>query len=133
MNEALAGALVLVGASFMLIAAIGVARLPDVYSRMSATSKAATMGASCVLLAGAVRFLETGVSGRAVAAIGFVMLSAPVAAHMIARAAYATGVPLWKGTRRDELKPDRSRVLSSLPPQRGGLPPEGGGDSGRLP
>lgn len=104
MTDAVPAALILVGAVFMLVAAIGVARLPDVYTRMSATSKAATLGASCVLLAGALRFLETGVSGRAVAAIVFVMLTAPVAAHMIGRAAYTTGVPLWKGTQRDELK-----------------------------
>jgi len=121
MTETLPAALILVGAAFMLIAAIGVARLPDVYTRMSATSKAATLGASCVLLAGAFRFLDTGVSGRALAAIGFVMLSAPVAAHMIGRAAYTTGVPLWKGTRRDELGKDGGRVLSSSPRH-----PEGG-------
>jgi multicomponent Na+:H+ antiporter subunit G len=120
MTETLPALLILVGAAFMLIAAIGIARLPDVYTRMSATSKAATLGASCVLLAGAFRFLDTGVSGRAIAAIGFVMLTAPVAAHMIGRAAYTTGVPLWKGTRRDELKDASGAVLSSTPPGRPG-------------
>lgn len=120
MIEWLTALLILVGATFMLIAAIGVARLPDVYTRMSATSKAATLGASCMLMAGAIRFLETGVSGRALAAIGFVMLSAPVAAHMIGRAAYTTGVPLWKGTRRDELGAEIGPVLSSSPPGRPG-------------
>jgi multicomponent Na+:H+ antiporter subunit G len=113
MTDWLPAALILVGASFMLIASIGLVRLPDVYTRMSATSKAATLGAACALLAGALRFLEPGVSGRALAAIGFIMLSAPVAAHMIGRAAYATGVPLWKGTLRDELKGESERVLTS--------------------
>lgn len=122
MTDAVPAALILVGAAFMLIAAIGVARLPDVYTRMSATSKAATLGASCVLLAGAIRFLETGVSGRALAAIGFVMLSAPVAAHMIGRAAYTTGVPLWKGTRRDELRQAATPAAERRPPD---APPAG--------
>jgi multicomponent Na+:H+ antiporter subunit G len=121
MTETLPALLILVGAAFMLIAAIGVTRLPDLYTRMSATSKAATLGASCALLAGGVHFMETGVSGRAIAAIGFVLLSAPVAAHMIGRAAYTTGVPLWKGTLRDELRDGRGPVLSSTPPDhRGG-------------
>lgn len=116
MTDVLPAVLILVGATFMLIASIGIARLPDVYTRMSATSKAATLGASCVLLAGALRFLETGVSGRAIAAIGFVMLSAPVAAHMIGRAAYTTGVPLWKGTRRDEMKHAGTPAAERRPP-----------------
>ena len=78
-------------------------RLPDVLIRMHASTKAGTLGCGLILVAAAVHFGETGIVARAVAAIVFLMLTAPVAAHMIGRAAYRTGVPLWKGTVIDEL------------------------------
>jgi monovalent cation:H+ antiporter-2, CPA2 family len=52
----------------------------------------------------AVHFGELGVATRAVATVIFVFLTAPVAAHMIARASYFVGVPLWEGTIIDELR-----------------------------
>jgi multicomponent Na+:H+ antiporter subunit G len=71
---------------------------------MSATSKAATLGAGLVLLATAVFFNEFSITARVTATIVFLLLTAPVAAHMIGRAAYFDGVPLWKGTVLDELR-----------------------------
>lgn len=96
--------LLVIGAFFMFVAAVGVVRMPDLFLRMSATSKSATLGAGCVMLAMAVNFNEFGITTRAVATIAFLFLTAPVAAHRIARAAYFLGVPLWQGTVRDELR-----------------------------
>jgi multicomponent Na+:H+ antiporter subunit G len=104
MRALLAGALLVVGATFMLLAAVGVVRLPDLFTRMQSTSKAATLGVGCVLLAAALHFGELGAATRALAVIVFVFLTAPVAAHMIGRAAYFVGVPLWEGTIQDELR-----------------------------
>jgi multicomponent Na+:H+ antiporter subunit G len=104
MNEVISTVLLLVGAAFLLLAAIGVLRMPDVFMRMSAATKAATLGAGCMLLAVAVHFPSIGVTTRALATIVFFLLTAPVAAHMIGRAAYFVGVPLWQGTIRDELR-----------------------------
>ena len=104
MNEVVAYVLLLFGASFLLLAAVGVVRMPDLFMRMSAATKAATLGASCMLLAVAVYFSGIGVTTRALAAIAFLFLTAPVAAHMIGRAAYFVGVPLWEGTVCDELR-----------------------------
>ena len=107
MTEALTTLLILAGGLFAFAAAMGVLRLPDVLIRMHASTKAGTLGCGLILVAAAVHFGETSISARAVAAIVFLMLTAPVAAHMIGRAAYRTGVPLWKGTVIDELaQPD---------------------------
>jgi len=92
------------GSFFMFIAGIGVVRLPDIYLRMSATTKAATFGVGFILLAAALYFEDLGVTMRALAAIVFLFLTAPVAAHVIGRAAYINNIPLWDKTGVDELK-----------------------------
>lgn len=104
MSEALSAALMLIGAAFGLLAGAGVVRMPDLFMRMQAATKASTLGIGCIVLAVAVHFGELGVATRAVATVIFVFLTAPVAAHMIARASYFVGVPLWEGTIIDELR-----------------------------
>lgn len=96
--------LMIVGAIFVLVASLGLLRLPDLYARMSATTKAATLGVGFVLLAMALFFNELSIAARALAVIVFIGLTAPVAAHRIARAAYFNGCPLWEGTVIDELR-----------------------------
>jgi multicomponent Na+:H+ antiporter subunit G len=95
--------LLVLGALFMLLAGVGLVRLPDLYLRMSATSKAATLGASLVLLGAAVHFGTAAVAGRAVVIVVFLFLTAPVAAHTIGRAGYRRKSPPWTGTIADEL------------------------------
>lgn len=95
--------LLVLGALFMLLAGVGLVRLPDLYLRMSATSKAATLGASLVLLGAAAHFGTAAVAGRAVVIVAFLFLTAPVAAHTIGRAGHRRRSPLWEGTMVDEL------------------------------
>jgi multicomponent Na+:H+ antiporter subunit G len=104
MRAWLVSALLIFGAAWMLIAALGVLRMPDLFSRMQASAKAGTLGIGVLVLSVAIHFGDLQVSGHAVLIIAFFFLTAPVAAHMIARAAYLIGVPLWEGTRRDELR-----------------------------
>jgi len=104
MNDWLTAALLISGASFLLIASIGLVRMPDLFTRMQAATKASTLGAGCMLLAVAVRFHSLGVGPRAVATAGFIFLTAPVAAHLIGRAAYVIRVPLWEKTVADEMR-----------------------------
>ena len=92
------------GVFFVAVAAIGVVRMPDLYMRVSASTKASTLGISLILAGTALFFGDVGVTGQVVAIIAFIMLTTPVAAHMIGRAAYFSKVPLWKGSRYDELK-----------------------------
>lgn len=103
MKEAVSIILMLFGAVFMLIAGIGILRMPDLYTRMSATTKASTLGIGSISLAVALHFSELEIATRALAIVLFALLTSPVAAHMIGRAAYFTGVPLWQGTVIDEL------------------------------
>jgi multicomponent Na+:H+ antiporter subunit G len=97
-------ALILVGAVFMLLAGVGVFRMPDVFTRMHSSTKSATLGVGCVLLGAALYFNDLAIAARAIAVVVFVFVTAPVAAHMIGRAAYLSGVPLWEGTLSDDLK-----------------------------
>jgi len=102
-NDLVVAALLATGAAWMLIASIGILRMPDVYMRMQASTKASSLAAGLMLGAVALHFGQAGVTARALAAIGFLYLTVPVAAHLIARAAYHAGVPLWEGTHVDEL------------------------------
>jgi len=102
--------LLLAGALFVLIAALGIVRLPDLLMRMHAATKAGTLGAGLLLVAVAVSAPETSVMARAIATFVFLLLTAPIAAHLIARAAYHTGeATLWDRTAVDELADDRGQ------------------------
>ncbi|CAG0978153.1 Na(+)/H(+) antiporter subunit G [Gammaproteobacteria bacterium] len=116
LRDLLASALVLVGVATALLAALGLVRMPDVLTRMSATSKASTLAKMCVFLALALAFDDLGVAARSLAAVAFVFLTAPLAAHAIGRAAFALGVPLFSGTRVNEMpRPDDGRPCDPDP------------------
>jgi multicomponent Na+:H+ antiporter subunit G len=104
MTELLSSALVIIGSLMILISAIGLIRMPDIYMRMSATTKAATLGVGFILIGTAFHFWEVGIVSRLIIIIIFLLLTAPVAAHMIGRASYIDGVELWEKTSLDELK-----------------------------
>ena len=104
MTEILICILMVTGAFFMFVAGLGLARMPDIFLRMSCSTKAGTIGIGTLLLALAIYFLDFGVAARAVATIGFIFLTAPVSSHRIGRIAYLVGVPLWKNTIADEYK-----------------------------
>jgi multicomponent Na+:H+ antiporter subunit G len=106
MSEMAAAFLLVAGSIFALVAAIGMLRLPDTMTRMHAATKAGTLGAGLILIAEAVLYHETGITLRALAAIVFLLLTAPVAAHLIGRAAYHSGIKLWKQTWIDQLGED---------------------------
>ncbi len=115
MSERISVVLLVVGGLFMVLAGLGVLRLPDLFMRLQAATKGSTLGVGCILLGMAVHFQELGVTTRAVLVIAFFVLTAPVAAHMIARAAYAVGTPLWEGTLTDELREHRLAASRSAP------------------
>lgn len=96
--------LMVLGACFMFIAALGMLRMPDVFMRMSCNAKAVTVGLGLLLLAFTLHFRDVAVGSRALATIAFLALTVPVASHRISRSAYLSGVRLWEGTSRDELR-----------------------------
>ena len=112
-------ALLVAGATLMLLAAVGVVRMPDVFSRMQAATKASSLGIGCMMLAVAVYFGDLAITTRVLMIVVFVFLTAPVSAHMIGRAAYRVGVPPWKGTAIDELRDGaagRTHSAAAAPP-----------------
>ncbi len=90
------------GALLIFIAAVGLLRMPDLFTRMSCSAKASTLGIGLLLLALALYFGQLGVTSRALATIAFIVLTTPVASHRIGRVAYLGGVPLWQETFLDE-------------------------------
>jgi multicomponent Na+:H+ antiporter subunit G len=96
------GLLLVTGAAFMLLAGVGLLRLPDLLLRMSATAKAATLGAVLMVAGASLHFGSVAVLARGAVIIVFLFLTAPVAAHMIGRAGYRRGARLWEGTIADE-------------------------------
>jgi multicomponent Na+:H+ antiporter subunit G len=106
----------LTGSAFALLAAIGVLRMPDVFTRMQASTKASTLGLGCLLVGAALQMGDFTAFVR-VASIGaFVLLTTPVAAHVIARASYVADVPLWEGTVLDERRSAAERAAEDRPP-----------------
>ncbi len=103
--EVIVGLFILAGTILSFISAIGMIRLPDVYTRNHAASKSTTLGVLTILTGVFLYFLiADGVFLlRVILGIFFVFLTAPVSAHMIARAAYKSKAPMAETTAEDEL------------------------------
>lgn len=114
MIEWIIGFLMVLGSLFMLLAAVGILRLPDLPTRMHASTKAGAMGAIFIMTAVVLHFSTGIVFARALAIVLFIIMTAPIAAHVIARAGYFVGVPLWRGTVKDELRDHYDPVTHSL-------------------
>ena len=95
--------LIIMGCLFCLLAAVGIVRLPDTLIRMHAATKAGTLGAGLILTAVAIFFADIGTVLRAMLVLAFLYMTAPVAAHLIGRAAYRSGIKLSSRTWVDEL------------------------------
>jgi len=102
--EVMVFSLALFGALLTLLAAVGVLRMPDFLSRLQTSSKAATLGSICAVLAVALYFHQADVIVRALLISVFFSITAPIAAHIIGRAGYISKVPLSDENRIDELK-----------------------------
>jgi multicomponent Na+:H+ antiporter subunit G len=105
--EWIAVILILFGSIISVISAFGLIRLPDVYTRSHAATKSATLSVLACLLGAFIYFwIHDGfVSIRLILGILFVFITAPVAGHLICRAAYRSRVPLAEGSGEDALKP----------------------------
>lgn len=104
MNQWIGAGLLLFGAVVCLFAAVGVLRLPDFFMRMHAATKAGVAGSGLVLLGVAAVDGSLATWTKAVLAVLFLLVTTPVAGHLIGRAGYISGAPLWRGTREDALE-----------------------------
>lgn len=96
----------LLGALLCLLAAVGVLRFPDTFQRMQASSKASTLGLACLLAGAALQFSDISVIIRLAALAGFIMMTAPLSAHIVARVTLHRGRSLAKHTVLNEYEAD---------------------------
>ena len=95
MIDALIALAIFIGAGFILVGAIGLVRFPDVYSRLHGPTKATTLGLGGLLLASVLFFSSrgAGLSLHEILVTIFLFMTAPVSAHMLARAGLHLRVP----------------------------------------
>jgi multicomponent Na+:H+ antiporter subunit G len=105
----IAGLLLILGAAFAFIAALGLWRFPDIYCRMHAASKAGTLGSGVMLIALAVHSGDAATAIRAIAGFVFFLLTAPISAHLLAKAAYAVGYRMSSDSVLNELADGNSK------------------------
>ena len=100
----------LTGGFFALLGALGLLRMPDVYNRIQSSTKCVTVG-TCFILAGSLVLLDS-LPGtvKGILCIGFILLTAPTAAHALARAAHRSGIGLWERSVADSYAEDRKRA-----------------------
>ncbi|MEM9270127.1 MAG: monovalent cation/H(+) antiporter subunit G [Pseudomonadota bacterium] len=96
MTDVLALIFVLTGSAMTVFAGIGIWRLPDVFIRMHAATKVGTLASGLIMAGVAFEFAEPSVVIRCVLIVLFLLLTAPIGAHMIGRAALRTGVTPWQ-------------------------------------
>ncbi|MDO4581672.1 MAG: monovalent cation/H(+) antiporter subunit G [Bacillota bacterium] len=100
----------ILGGSFFIFAGIlGLIRFPDVYCRMHATTKGPTLGIMLVMVASILFFATAGghegfFYSRELLVIFFILLTAPVGAHMLSKNAYRAGVDMWEESVQDDWK-----------------------------
>lgn len=106
MIEWVAVIMILVASIVAVLSAIGMIRLPDVYTRSHAATKSATLSVLMCLMGAFIHFWLTDgyISIRLLLGIMFVFITAPVAGHLVCRAAYRSRVPLADESGEDELK-----------------------------
>jgi multicomponent Na+:H+ antiporter subunit G len=129
--ELLIVALAAGGVFFGFVAAVGVIRLPDLYTRAHAASKSDTLGAVLSLAAVALVFGADTATVKAVFLVVFMFLTNPTAAHAIARAAYDQGIEPWskedaEGAAKPTASTDEADGTGSLATDGSGVDAEGG-------
>lgn len=104
MRSEVFGVLALVlGLIFCLLAAVGIMRMPDIYTRMQASTKAGTLGIAFIIVAVAIHFGDAITALQAGLIIAFLFLTAPIASHLIARSVYFYGKRGWEAGALDEM------------------------------
>jgi multicomponent Na+:H+ antiporter subunit G len=95
---------ILTGTLLMLLASIGLLRFPDFYIRMSAITKGSILGLSLILLGMGIYFNQPDIFLKVLAVILFTMVTSPIAAHVIGRAAVQNKIPFWERTNLEEFE-----------------------------
>jgi multicomponent Na+:H+ antiporter subunit G len=109
--ELIGSILILLGAIFLFSAGLGMLRMPDVFTRIQAGTKASTLG-NMLVLAG-IAFYHPGWTLKLVIVIYFVLMTNPISSHALARAAHAVRSPTTRATVADALRDAKQSDRSS--------------------
>jgi multicomponent Na+:H+ antiporter subunit G len=109
MSSTISTIIIAAGILFNLFGCLGLIRLPDVYNRLQAATKCATLGTCSILFGLFVRYGLVDIGVKSLIAIPILFLSSTVAAHALVRGAYAYGVKLWKGSVIDDYAPEKGK------------------------
>ncbi|MFA5114838.1 MAG: monovalent cation/H(+) antiporter subunit G [Candidatus Omnitrophota bacterium] len=104
MIDIFSNTLIIIGISFDLFGCVGLIRMPDIYNRLQASAKCVTLGTCGILLGVFVKFGFSAAGVKALLCIIFIILTAPVSAHALARGAHRSGVKLWEKSVCDKYK-----------------------------
>ena len=102
MIEIIVCVLMLVGSAFSVVGALGLVRFPDIYTRMHAATKVGTLGSGLIMAGTALHFADPAIVLRCILVVFFLLLTAPIGAHMIGRASLRLGITPWTQKGADE-------------------------------
>ena len=94
--ETLISLCLLIGTFFTLVAAIGILRMPDIYMRIHAVTKAGTVGIGLILLAVALFFVDSAVTSRVIGIMLFIIVTTPAAAHLLGKTMLKSKYRMWR-------------------------------------
>lgn len=103
-NDIISSVFIFIGVMFIVISGLGLLRFPDFYIRISAVTKAITLGITFILLGIGIHFNDVLIGSKIIAIILFMLLISPISSHIIARVATKNKVPFWERTNLNEFK-----------------------------
>jgi len=110
----LAGAIVaLIGSIFLFLGALGILRMPDLYNRMQAGTKATTLGSILTMLG--IGLFHLPWFWQAFILVAFLVTTNPLSSHALARAAHFKGIPLTPKSIEDKLSEDQTEKEDTMP------------------
>jgi multicomponent Na+:H+ antiporter subunit G len=95
------------GVLFTFFAALGILNMPDVYIRMHSSTKAGTIGLGLIMVAVALHFQDSSVTSRAGGIIIFILMTAPIAAHLLGKSLLHSNYPMWHAKNPDSDKTEK--------------------------
>jgi monovalent cation/proton antiporter MnhG/PhaG subunit len=107
-RELIALCAVVFGGFFLVVGAVGVARFPDAYHRLHASSKCTTLGITGLLLAACFALGDPAIVSKSIAVVALTVVANPLGAHLLAKAAHHAKLPKYAGTLSDELAEDKA-------------------------
>lgn len=110
MNEIIGTIFIAIGIFFDFFGCLGLVRYPDIYNRLHSSIKCVTLGTSSILLGLFFYKGFTPAGAKAILCIIFLLLTAPVSAHVLSRSAHKSGIKLWKNSVCDKYEEDKNAL-----------------------